>query len=129
MKKIKTRLLLLIIFLPLISTTLLAQQTRQKTLFNDGWKFHKGDITNADAKEFNDNDWRQLDLPHDWSIEAPFDDQWASATAYLPGGIAWYRKTFEISPAMRSKNIYIYFDGVENATPQRSILTWLVAIR
>ncbi len=91
-----------------------AQPARKIILFNDSWKFHKGDIANADKESFNDNDWRQLSLPHDWSIEGPFDEQWASATAYLPGGIGWYRKKFNLSPAMRSKNIYIYFDGVYN---------------
>ncbi|MEO6330510.1 MAG: sugar-binding domain-containing protein [Ginsengibacter sp.] len=89
-----------------------AQPARQVILFNDNWKFYKGDIANADKEVFNDNTWRQLTLPHDWSIEGPFDEQWASATAYLPAGIGWYRKTLSVSPAMRSKNIYLYFDGV-----------------
>lgn len=52
-------------------------------------------MPNAEKPTLNDADWRQVDLPHDWSIEEPFDEQWASATAYLPGGIAWYRKTFK----------------------------------
>jgi len=81
-------------------------------LFNDNWKFYKGDIANADKTSFDDKGWRAVNLPHDWSIEGPFDEQWASATAYLPAGIGWYRKTFEVSRAMLSKNIYVYFDGV-----------------
>lgn len=83
-------------------------------MFNSNWKFHKGNIENADKADFNDDNWRQLDLPHDWSIEGPFDEQWASATAYLPAGIGWYRKTFDVGAAMHSKNISIYFDGVYN---------------
>ncbi|MEO6455300.1 MAG: sugar-binding domain-containing protein [Ginsengibacter sp.] len=92
--------------------SLFAQEARQTVLFNDNWKFYKGDITNANKETFTDNDWRSVNLPHDWSIEGPFDEQWASATAYLPAGIGWYRKTFELAPAMRSKNVYLYFDGV-----------------
>jgi beta-galactosidase len=87
-------------------------QTSQ--LFNAGWKFHKGDTTGADKPAFNDNTWLKLDLPHDWSIEGPFDEQWASATGYLPAGIGWYRKAFTIQPGMAGKNIYLYFDGVYN---------------
>lgn len=95
-----------------INTTLYAQQTRQTILFNDGWKFYKGDVTNPDEPSLNDAKWRQVDLPHDWSIEGPYDEKWASATAYLPAGIGWYRKTFKINPNLRSKNIFLYFDGV-----------------
>lgn len=109
MKQVKKYLPGLLIFAVF---NLSAQQGRQTILFNDGWKFHKGDIANGDKPELNDAGWRAVDLPHDWSIEGPFDEQWASATAYLPGGIGWYRKTFDIAPNLRSKNIFLYFDGV-----------------
>jgi hypothetical protein len=102
----------LLIFLLCCATVLPAQQTRQTILFNDGWKFYKGDISNANQPAFNDAGWREVDLPHDWSIEGPFDEQWASATAYLPAGIGWYRKTFELNNSIRTKNIFLYFDGV-----------------
>ena len=68
------------------NTILFAQHNRETILFNDGWKFHKGDVTNAEKPALTDADWRQVDLPHDWSIEGPYDQQWASATAYLPAG-------------------------------------------
>ncbi|MEO7767970.1 MAG: sugar-binding domain-containing protein [Ferruginibacter sp.] len=102
----------LLLLLLCISIQSMAQETRQTILFNDGWKFYKGAIEDGDKPGLNDATWRAVDLPHDWSIEGPFDEQWASATAYLPGGIGWYRKTFEIVPTLRSKNIFIYFDGV-----------------
>ncbi len=37
--------------------------------FDDFWHFHRGDIADAEQSDFNDSDWRVLDLPHDWSIE------------------------------------------------------------
>lgn len=95
-----------------IATFLSAQESRQTILFNKDWKFYKGEISNAEQMSFNDAAWRHLDLPHDWSIEGSFGEQWASSTAYLPGGIGWYRKTFELSNDIRSKNIFLYFDGV-----------------
>ncbi|MBD0286933.1 MAG: glycoside hydrolase family 2 protein [Flavisolibacter sp.] len=112
MKKTNIIYLLPVWLLLIISTTLPAQQARLTILFNDGWKFHKGEVSNGDKPTLNDADWRQVNLPHDWSIEGPFDEQWASATAYLPAGIGWYRKTFELGPSLPSKNIFLYFDGV-----------------
>ncbi|MEO8413636.1 MAG: sugar-binding domain-containing protein [Ginsengibacter sp.] len=89
-----------------------AQEPRQKIIFNTDWKFHKGDVTNGQFIGFNDGQWRTLNLPHDWSIEGPFSEQWASATAFLPGGIGWYRKTFMLPQNMLNKQVFIYFDGV-----------------
>ena len=45
----------------------LAQQTT--TLFDTNWRFHRGQVENAQAPNFNDNSWRRVQLPHDWSIE------------------------------------------------------------
>ncbi len=117
MKRIIRPSLLLIIFTCVTATFSLAQEPRQNILFNNAWKFHKGDLANAENISFDDSQWRTLDLPHDWSIEGPFSEQWASCTAFLPGGIGWYRKTFKIPTDMRSKELSIYFDGVyKNST-------------
>ncbi|MBC7912732.1 MAG: DUF4982 domain-containing protein [Pyrinomonadaceae bacterium] len=100
-------------FLLLLTVANSFSQTERKTgLFNDNWKFYKGDVTGADKQAFDDSKWRQLDLPHDWSIEGPFDSNLASGTGFLPGGIGWYRKSFSLSPEMRTKKVFIYFDGV-----------------
>jgi beta-galactosidase len=96
----------------LVGQNLLAQKIRETLLFNTNWKFHKGDTSNADQPAFDDQAWRKLNLPHDWSIEGPFDEKWASSTAYLPAGISWYRKTFALQSGVKGKNIAIYFDGV-----------------
>lgn len=112
MKKIILIALLPLLLSCCIGTSLWAQSSRQTLLFNEGWKFYKGDVPNAQNPGFHDADWRKVDLPHDWSIEGPFDEQWASATGYLPGGIGWYRKSFELSPAHRSGPVFLYFDGV-----------------
>ncbi len=110
MQKITCTHLLLIIVALLGNTTGRAQSIR--LLFNDGWIFHKGDVPNGEKPTVDAADWKPIDLPHDWSIEGPFDEKWASATAYLPGGIGWYRKTFDVAPNLRSKQLSLYFDGV-----------------
>jgi beta-galactosidase len=89
-----------------------AQSLSNTLLFNRNWKFHKGDVTNGEAINLDDQDWKILNLPHDWSIEGPFSQEWASGTAFLPGGIGWYRKTFTEPANRKNKKTYIYFDGV-----------------
>ena len=79
---------------------------------DDNWKFKKGDVENASAQNFDDSKWRKLDLPHDWSVEGPLSPSLASATGYLPGGIAWYRKSLDIPAYKKDKKVYIYFEGV-----------------
>jgi len=32
------------------------------------WQFHLGDVTDGANPDLNTDDWRILDLPHDWSI-------------------------------------------------------------
>lgn len=97
-----------VILLIFFQCTLSAQQ-----LFNTGWQFHKGDI----ASQEETTGWRAVTLPHDWSIEGPFDEQWASATAFLPGGIGWYKKEFMPGSNWQGKHLFIYFDGVyKNST-------------
>ncbi len=108
------RLLITLLACIFLSFNSSEQSPRQTILFNTGWKFNKGDAPGAERIAFNDNDWRKLTLPHDWSIEGPFDQKWASSTAYLPTGIGWYRKTFALPQAMQGKHINIYFDGVYN---------------
>lgn len=83
-------------------------------LFNTGWKFDREDVKGAELSSFNDAQWRTLDLPHDWSVEAPLSPSLASATGYLPGGIGWYRKTFTVSNEDMGKNVFVYFEGVYN---------------
>lgn len=82
--------------------------------FNDDWRFHLGDLGNAQDAGFNDSQWRQLNLPHDWSIEGEFNENAPSGTGggALPGGLGWYRKTFTIPASAKGRLIFIEFDGV-----------------
>ena len=78
------------------------------------WRFQLGDQTGADQKSYDDNSWRTLDLPHDWSIEGEYskDEPTGGSGGYLPTGIGWYRKHFKVSKSDLKKNIRIEFDGV-----------------
>jgi beta-galactosidase len=92
----------------------------------------KGDLTGAEAPDYDDSEWRTLDLPHDWSIEDLSADQADTSephessktgpfskasigkmgTGFTVGGTAWYRKTFTIDKADKDKIACLQFDGI-----------------
>ncbi|WP_183559951.1 sugar-binding domain-containing protein [Mucilaginibacter sp. SP1R1] len=110
--KIKNYLYLSLFACLLSSHTTYAQDISRPALFNDNWAFHKGDIANGNTGGPLNTQWKTISLPHDWSIESPFSEEWASATGYLPGGIGWYKKSFTADAKWKTKQVYIYFDGV-----------------
>jgi beta-galactosidase len=62
--------------------------------------------------DFNDSQWRRLNLPHDWGIEGPFKQEYPGETGKLPWwGVAWYRKHLEIPASDEGKKIYLAVDG------------------
>ena len=81
-------------------------------LLNTNWRFHLGDDPAADFMGYDDRSWRLVTLPHDWSVEHPFDLCNASGTGYLPGGIAWYRKHFTMPEGVTGQRVRITFNGV-----------------
>src|SRR4051794_8122461 len=92
--------------------------------FDDGWRFAlvnpagitdpTGAYAHAADPGYDDSRWRQVDLPHDWSIEQdPTQaDGTDSGTGYLPGGLGWYRKTFTLPHRLAGRRIGVEFDGV-----------------
>ena len=90
----------------------------KKINLNLDWRFHLGDmplgapVNSPDFMGMNDSAWRVVTLPHDWSVEHPFDPSHASGTGYLPGGTAWYCKHFELPQDVVGKRVRITFGGV-----------------
>ncbi|HEV8370725.1 MAG TPA: hypothetical protein VGQ39_22435, partial [Pyrinomonadaceae bacterium] len=72
--------------------------SRTTLSFDTGWLFFKGDTSGAENPSFNDSAWRKLDVPHDWSIEGPFDkdNPTRGSGGFLPSGVGWYRKHFTL---------------------------------
>ncbi len=61
---------------------------------------------------FDDSGWRQLNLPHDWGIEGPFDMNLPGETAKLPWfGVAWYRKALDLPASNAGRRIVLEVDG------------------
>lgn len=84
--------------------------------FPYGWRFLLANTTGADEPEpaAGDHRWREVALPHDWSIALdPVDGPHTTAsTGFLPGGLGWYRKEFTLPPGTAGRKVYVEFDGV-----------------
>ena len=80
--------------------------------FDFDWRFSHGDFATAMIPDFDDSQWRMVQVPHDWSVEGPFRADLGSGNGYAPGGIGWYRKHFKLNPDHADKVIGIEFDGV-----------------
>ncbi len=117
----------------LFSVTASAQQYSGERLSLDkGWRFHQGDIPfpvitghgmsyanakagrawGAAAPDFDDSNWRRLNLPHDWAVEQPYDSTANLSQGYRQRGIGWYRRSFKIDSADRGKYLELQFDGI-----------------
>src|SRR5947209_2827833 len=98
---------------------------QRKFLFDNKWKFIKDSAIQAENANYNDNSWKVVQLPHDWSIEdlpvqikdsisGPFTKAsvGGTATGFVSGGTGWYRKSFNTSEGFINKTVTIIFDGV-----------------
>ena len=88
---------------------------KRTELFVSGWRFHLGCLVgDASRYDFDDSAWRVLDLPHDWSIEGDFsaDHPARKEGGALPGGLGWYRKSFDVPREWQRKKVFVDFDGV-----------------
>lgn len=93
--------------------------------FDIGWHFRRGEASDFEAPAMPDDDWRRVDLPHDWSIEdvpggeaprqlGPFDkrSKGGTDTGYTQGGEGWYRKRFVLHKLPTDGVARLTFEGV-----------------
>ncbi len=92
----------------------LAATGRVTTPFDTGWRFLKADARGAEQPGFKDGAWRALSVPHDWSIEGPYDEGNPAGRGggYLPAGVGWYRKQFTLPQDESGRRVRVEFDGV-----------------
>ncbi len=115
---------------------------RERLLLDFGWRFHFGNADDpakdfgfgsgetgnfqktgnfmpAGTLAFDDGDWRAVDLPHDWAVELPFQNDPSLANkGFYPLGrkypatsVGWYRRVFDLPAEDAGKRITIEFDG------------------
>jgi beta-galactosidase len=91
-------------------------QSRTVLSADADWKFFLGDPSGAESPTFNDQSWRTVTVPHDWSIEGTPNEKnpTGSGGGYYPAGIGWYRKTFTAPTSWKGKQVSLEFDGVSS---------------
>jgi len=100
-----------------------ADLPREVISLDQDWRFHLGDTTNAIAPDYDDHDWRRVDVPHDYVVEGAFAATnhfvypgmtagWYSLHGFLPVQPALYRKTVLIPARAEGKRLWLEFDGV-----------------
>jgi len=107
---------------------------RERVSLDFSWRFHLGDVPfpapvtheesylhgfsktgafqGAARMDFDDSSWRAVDLPHDWVVEGGFSPSANMNHGYLPAGVGWYRKTFDVPAADEGRRLYLEFDGI-----------------
>ncbi len=98
------RIFLTMLAVSFLTVTASAKGIERKQLFDFDWQFALNDSTQ----------WRSVDLPHDWSVEAAFDKDAPAGSegGFLPTGKGWYRKNFVLGKEYRDKKLRLYFEGV-----------------
>ncbi|MDD3078727.1 MAG: glycoside hydrolase family 2 TIM barrel-domain containing protein [Paludibacter sp.] len=80
---------------------------RQVYNFNNGWRFFRGNIKNAEKTVFDDSDWDVIATPH--TVEL-MPAEASGCRNYQ--GIAWYRKRFVIPESAKGMNVFIHFEAI-----------------
>jgi len=136
MKHLQCLLVVSLLAIPAIANTANSPASapipRERLSMDFGWKFHLGNdwgigqgLSKAGAgygpasMDYSDASWRQVQLPHDWAIELPFDPKAdgshgfkALGTAFPQNSISWYRRRFNLEKADANRRIWLEFDGV-----------------
>jgi len=116
---------------------------RERFLFDFGWRFHLGDADDpiadfgfgadhaefaksgflfpASRLKFDDSHWRIVNLPHDFAVELPIQDDVKIlfnhgsrplGRSYPKTSIGWYRRVFDVPASDLGRRLSLEFDGV-----------------
>lgn len=130
-RNIKLRNFLLFVLCMTSTVSVMGQDnTREVLTLEKNWRFHKGDVENAYAPNFNDSKWESVTVPHDWAIKGPFNKEIdkqtvaivqngeevatekTGRTGALPYiGVGWYRQQFAIQNFSKEKKVILLFEG------------------
>ncbi|MGO8765864.1 MAG: beta-galactosidase GalA [Limisphaerales bacterium] len=109
-----------------------ADSPREHLSLDLNWKFHLGDDWPGAARwdqvnvntwpisgRGSDADWPTVNLPHDWAISLPNEQDGRESDGFRPLGpnfpktsVGWYRRTFDLPSGDSGKRIWLTFDGV-----------------
>lgn len=92
------------VLLCLLNSYIQAQPVRNKISINREWKFYLGDTIQAENTTFNDKSWKNINLPHNFSLPYFQEAKW-----YV--GFGWYRKHISVPSTWKNKHIALEFEG------------------
>lgn len=81
---------------------------REAANFNVGWRFHRGDVRGAEAREFDDKSWQLVSTPH--GVDGALPEEASGGANYQ--GPVWYRKTFTPPAGLAGKRVTLHFEGI-----------------
>jgi beta-galactosidase len=105
---------------------------RERLSLDEGWRFiqaalpfppilgHEASYAHAKAGnaegpaavDYDDSDWGDVNLPHDFALGQPFDPAANLSQGYRRRGLGWYRRSFTLAPGDDGKHLELQFDGV-----------------
>lgn len=94
-----------------ISQTATANDVRGKYNFNPDWLLHVGDVPEAKAPNYPDQDWKRVTLPRPFNE----DEAFRLSIEQLSDTIIWYRKHFRLPIGSKGKKVFVEFEGVRQA--------------
>ena len=128
----------------MVSAITYAQNVREVIRLDEGWKFALGNaadpakdfgcgteyfnyLTKANSihnegpysSKFDDKDWQEVRVPHDWVTTLPYAQPASHSHGYKTVGykypetsVGWYRKVINIPADDLGKHIALQFDGI-----------------
>ena len=85
---------------------------RERISIDHDWRFTKEDAAGSAERDFDDRNWRLLDLPHDWGVEGAFTASGSGARGRLPFyGAGWYRKALDLPASDKGRSVFLDVDG------------------
>jgi beta-galactosidase len=111
-----------VLFILLIPLALFAE--RHRATINEGWFFHRGDLTPEQAHaRSSDLVWEAVTLPHSWNVKDAFDTlsgpgvpEHLTVMDYYYRGAAWYVRKIEIPSDWQGRRIAVHFEGAMQRT-------------
>lgn len=98
----------------LLAAAMSTQAQSTRVSFDNDWQIQLDTANTYNPANLAGKPWKDVQLPHDWSIEQPFDQYSPSGNggAALRGGTAMYKKVFTVPASDKGKHLFIDFDGV-----------------
>jgi len=80
---------------------------RTDIVLDSDWRFIQQNVSGAQATNFDDSSWTNVNLPHTWDIS---DGQDGPGTTYYRG-IGWYRTHCTVDNSYAGRHFFLKFDG------------------